>query len=903
MSKWHTLKVEEVLSELKADEGGLSSKEAKLRLKKFGLNDIEKKRRIDPIKIFFRQFKSFLILILIIAALISAILESLTDAYIIMGIILINAALGFTQEYKAEKAMEALKRLAAPKSKVIRNGKEVEISSKKIVPGDIILLESGDRIPADARLIKAMSLKVDESILTGESVPVTKDTKPLTDETLAERKNMVFLGTTVSYGKSLAVVVDTGMQTEMGKIAKMIQKDETNPTPLQRRLNDFGKWMGLVVVIMCLITFLFGILRGLEIFQMFLTSIALAVSAVPEGLPAIVTATLAFGMRRMAKRNALVRKLTAIETLGCTTVICADKTGTMTTNEMTARKLYCDGKMIDISKVGFEPKGELVSDGMKNPKEDMHVRLLLRIGLLCNDARLEYEEEKWKIIGDPTEGALVVAAAKADMWKDKIKKEYPTIAEFPFSSERKRMTTIHKTVEGNFAYVKGAPETILELCKYTYKNKQVQKLEKGEEEKILINIHRLASEGFRVIGFAYKKVEKIESTPENVENNLIFVGLAAMIDPPREEVKDSIKVCKQAGIKVIMITGDHELTAMAVARELEIIENDSENVLTGSELEKLDDEELVEFVEKIKVYARVSPEHKVRILNALKRNGHIVAMTGDGVNDAPAIKDADIGVSMGVKGSDVTKEASDIILLDDNFATIVEAVEEGRGIYDNIKKSIRFLLSANFDEIFVIMLAVLTGLPLPFLPIHILWINLITDGLPALSLTVDPKDQEIMRKKPRDTKEHILSNNMIIYVMAAGALACLVTIAAFTWELTGSNLMTFGPQYVLDKARTLAFTTAIMFEMFFVFNCRSERHSIVEYNPFSNRYLVVAVVLSILMQAMIIYVPFFQPLFRTVPLTLTDWVKVVLLGSLALALSPKFFLGSNQDKSEEQNIK
>jgi len=902
MNKWHTLKIEDILSKLKTGEQGLSKTEAKLRLKKFGLNKLTEKRRIEPIKIFFRQFKSFLILILIIAAIISAILVSLTDAYIIIAIVLVNAVLGFTQEYKAEKTMEALKKLAAPKAKVIRDGKQIEISAKKIVPGDIIHLEQGDKIPADARLIKVTSLRIDESTLTGESTPITKDVRALKDVPLAERKNMVFLGTIVSYGKALAVVVNTGMKTEMGKIAKMIQTEETEVTPLQKRLNDFGKWMGIVVIVMSLITFLFGVLRGMNIFGMFLTSIALAVSAVPEGLPAIVTATLAFGMRRMAKYNALVRKLAAVETLGCTTVIAADKTGTMTTNEMTVRKLYCNDKIVNITKVGFEPKGEFICNGIINPKRDEHVKLLLRIGLLCNDAVLEYEEGSWNVLGDPTEGALLVVAAKADMWKDNTKNNYPTIAEFPFSSERKRMTTIHQTPHMTFAYVKGAPETILSLCNSVYKNKQVKKLDKNGRKRISDTIRKMASDGLRVIAFAYRKIEKIEFTPENVEKNLTFVGLAGMIDPPREEVKGSIELCKQAGIKVVMITGDHKLTAIAVARELEIIEDDSETVLTGSELEKLTDDELKEIVEKVKVYARVSPEHKVRILDALKQNGHVVAMTGDGVNDAPALKDAHIGVAMGVKGTDVAKEASDVILLDDNFATIVKAVEEGRGIYDNIRKSIRLLLSANFDEMFVIMLAILSGLPLPFLPIHILWINLITDGLPALSLSIDPKDPDIMKRKPRKSKEHILSN-MIVFIIVAGAIGCLVTIVVFTSECTGGfvyRCVEQSPSYV--KAVTMAFTTVIMFELFFVFNCRSERHSIVEYNPFSNRYLVAAVALSILMQLIVIYVPFFQSLFGTVPLNLTDWFKIILFGSLALVISPRFFLGLNQDKLEKNKI-
>ncbi|HKZ45565.1 MAG TPA: HAD-IC family P-type ATPase, partial [archaeon] len=757
MEKWHTLRVEDVFSKLETSEIGLNRIDAKLRLEEYGPNTLTERRRIEPIKIFLRQFKSFLIIILIVAAAISAFFRSITESYIIISIVLINAVLGFAQEYKAEKAMEALKKMASPTSKVIRSGKQIEIPSRKLVPGDVIHLEEGDKVPADARLFKISSLKVDESSLTGESMPITKETRILRDAPLAERKNMVFLGTTVSYGNAYAVVANTGMQTEMGKIAKMIQVEEVEVTPLQKRLDQFGIWMGILVIILSCITFMLGVARKGDLLTMFMTSVVLAVSAVPEGLPAIVTATLALGMRKMTKFNAFVRKLSAVETLGCTTVICADKTGTMTTNEMTVRKIYCDDKTISISKIGFEPMGEFTSDEIANPKEDEHVRLLLKIGLLCNDARLEYVDDRWQVSGDPTEGALVVAAAKANMWMEKIKNDYSTIAELPFSSERKMMTTVHQSKNGIFAYSKGAPETILEFCKHTYKDKKVKALREEEKEKILSATHKMASEGLRVIAFAFKEMEKAEFTPEKVEENLIFAGLAGIIDPPREEVKESIRICKEAGINVVMITGDHKQTATSIARELGIIQDEYETVLTGNELNELTEEKLEKIVENVKVYARVSPEHKVKILNALKKNGHVVAMTGDGVNDAPALKNAHIGVAMGVKGTDVAKEASDIVLLDDNFSTIVKTVEEGRGIYDNIKKTVRFLLSINFDEMFVVVLAMLMYLPLPFLPIHILWINLVSDSLPALSLSIDTKEKEIMKRKPRNPKEHILS--------------------------------------------------------------------------------------------------------------------------------------------------
>jgi len=891
MKKWHTLKFEDILEELKTSEKGLNENEAKVRLKKFGQNKFLERRRIEPIKIFLSQFKSYLIIILLAATIISAVIGEITDAAIILAILIINATLGFTQEFKAEKAMEALKKLAAPKARVIREGKQEGILAEKLVPGDIILLESGDKVPADARLIEVMTLKVDESPLTGESIPISKNIRILKDVTVADRKNMVFLGTTVSYGRARAVVTNTGMETEMGKIAKMIQvKEEMEVTPLQTKLNEFGKWMGTVVLIAAAMTFLIGILRGEKIFGMFFTAIALAVSAVPEGLPAIVTATLALGMRRLAKSNALIRKLSAVETLGCATVIAADKTGTMTTNEMTVRKLFCNDKFVNITKVGFEPRGEFICDGVINPKEDEHVKLLLRISLLCNNGELEYKEGKWGITGDPTECALLVAAAKADMWKDKVKNYYHRIAEFPFSSERKRMTTIHNTSEGIFAYVKGAPETILDICDNIYKNKGEKKLTKKERERILNITQKMASDGLRVIAVAYKKITRKVFTPEIVERDLIFVGLAGMIDPPREEVKKAIEVCKQAGIKVIMLTGDHKQTALAIARELELIEVDSEEALTGIELEKLTDEELEERVEKIKVYARVSPEHKVRVLKALKKKGHIVAMTGDGVNDAPALKKADIGVSMGIKGTDVAKEASDMVLTDDNFATIVKAVEEGRGIYDNIRKFIRFLLCANFDEIVEISIPILlfirdpvTGaIALPFLPIHILWINLITDGLPALALSVDPKDPDAMKKPPRDPKRGILSG-MLLFIIVAAILDSISSLSLFVLELqaTGSIL----------KARTMAVTAAIMFELFFVFNCRSEKRSLFRTNPLSNKKLVIAVIISILLQMAIIYIPALQNMFGMVALDIMDWVKIVLFSSIGLFIFPEIFMG------------
>jgi Ca2+-transporting ATPase len=872
MEKWHTKKLEEVFKELKTSENGLNEKEAKERLKKFGKNELVTRRKISALRIFLRQFSNFLVLMLLIAGVISLLIAKITDASVIFVFLFVITTVGFVQEYRAEKAMEALKKLAAPKATVIREGKRAEIPASELVPGDIILLEEGDRVPADARLIEAMNLKVDESSLTGESIPVTKDAKFLKDVELAERRNMVFLGTIVSYGRAKAVVVSTGMQTEIGNIAKLIQIEEREITPLQIQLNRFGKWLGAIALSLCVIAFVIGWVRGIEKFEMFLTAVALAVSAVPQGLPIVITVTLALGMHRMAKHNALVRRLVAVETLGCATVIAADKTGTMTTNEMTVRKIFCGNKMINVSGAGFEPKGEFSS-------LDEDVKLLLKIGLLCNNANLEFKEGKWNVFGDPTEGALVVAAAKANLWKEKIEVSYPRIAEFPFSSERKMMTTIHKTSNKIFAFVKGAPETILELCSSVKENGKIRKITEEDKKKILDVLHQMTANGLRTLGFAYKEMEKEIFIPSYVEKNLIFVGLAGMIDPPRPEVRNAIELCKQAGIKVIMLTGDHKLTAIAVAKDLGLLE--SSEVLTGSELDKMSDEELEKRIENISVFARVSPSHKLRIVKALQKKGHVVAVTGDGVNDAPALKKADIGVAMGIKGTDVAKEASEMVLMDDNFATITKAVEEGRGIYDNIRKFVRYALSVNFSEIFFVSIAVFAGLPLPLLPLQILWINLLTDGAPSLSLSVDPKDPEIMKRKPRE-KKHTILHKMVLFIIAAGCLALLTEMGVFVWELFKGS--------TIEKARTMAFTTAIMFELFFVFNCRSEKLSVFKLSPFSNKWLVFAVIITFLLQAMVIYVPFFNSVFGTVPIGLTDWLIIILLCSSGLLLSPSIFL-------------
>jgi len=886
--KWHTKDTDDILKKLSTSIQGLDEKEAELRLKKYGFNEFIEKRRITPLLIFLRQFKSFLIIILLVATLISILIGRVIDATVIFALVLINAILGFVQEYRAEKSMQTLKGLVVPKAKVIRDGQEKEILARKLVPGDIILLEEGDRIPADARLLETLDLKVDESSLTGESTPVTKRETVLNDVQLAERTNMTFMSTLVVYGRAKAVVVSTGMQTEIGEIAGMIQVGERE-TPLQLKLVEFSKWLALVTLAIAGIVFALGFFRGQNIFDMFLTSIALAVSAVPEGLPVIVTITLAIGVQRMAKEKAIIRKLSAVETLGSTTVICSDKTGTMTTNEMTVRKIYINDRIIEVTGVGFEPYGKFLFEGKDvNLEKEDEFKLLLRISSLCNDAVLSKDGD-WHVIGDPTEGALIVLASKAGMWQEEMKKEYSRIAELPFSSERKMMTTIHSTSKETMAYLKGAPETILGKCSHILKNSKTIVLTKKERDEILNELNRMGDEGLRTLALAYKKLPDKDFGQNVVEKDLIFIGFVGMIDPPRNETKNAIELCKQAGIKVVMITGDHKNTAVAVAKEISLLE-EGKKILTGEELDNLDDIDLNEIIEDVSVFARVSPRHKVRIVSALKQKGHVVAVTGDGVNDAPALKDAHIGVAMGIKGTDVAKEASEMVLADDNFATIISAVEEGRGIYDNIRKFIRYILSVNFSEIFFIGITTLARLPLPLLPIQILWINLLTDGLPALALTVDPKDPDTMKKKPRNPKEGVL-HGMKLFILAASSLALLTELGIFVWTCTGgfTYTCTSGTSSYL-KAMTMAFTTAIMFELFFVFNCRSETKSVFRMNLLTNKRLILGVLITALLHLMILYVPFFNPYFGTIPLSINDWLIIVLLASSGLLISPRKFL-------------
>ena len=889
--EWHAMETEEFMRALKASEKGLSEEEAQRRLQEFGPNELVERKGITPFQIFLGQFKDVFVIMLLIAIAISVLIGEIIDASTIGAIVVLNSVVGFVQEYRSEKAMEAMKKLTAPRARVLRDRKEMLTPAREVVPGDIVLLEAGDRIPADSRLLEVVDLKTDEAVLTGESTPVGKTTEVLDEKTpVADRKNSLFMATHVTYGRGKAVVTSTGMNTQFGKIAEMVQSVEEVETPLKQKLAVFAKKLGMIIIGVCVVIFalelyeifVLGASTGAEaignILDAFETAVALAVSAVPEGLPAVVTVSLALGARELAKRNAVIRKLASAETLGATTVICSDKTGTLTKGEMTVRKVYVDGKMVDVTGVGYQPMGEFLKKGIRiEPKENEDLSLLLRAGLLCTNANYDGKS----VIGDTTEGALIVAAAKAGMTKKDIESHYPRVHEVPFTSERKRMTTVHKTPEGKLvAYVKGAPEIILERSTQIVKDGKAEKLGAKERKTTLETNENMASDALRVLGVAYKKLS--DNTPPNidedfVENGLVFVGLMGMIDPPREEAKEANQKCQQAGIKTVMITGDHKLTAVAIAKELGMLK--SEMVLTGSELDNITDEDFEKMAEDVTVYARVSPEHKLRIVRALKKRGHIVAMTGDGVNDAPALKQSDIGVAMGITGTDVTREAADMVLADDNFATIVTAVEGGRAIYDNIRKFSFFLLRSNFDELLVIGAFALLGLELPLTAGMILWINLVTDGGPALALSMDPPAEDLMKRSPRNPNEGILH----------GRIASIL--ATFVTQCLGTGVLFYLAYYVwgrpLGEAQAMAFVQATLQELIIVWNCRSEKHNAFKVGFTSNKFLLIAVVFSVLLTVLIPY----TGLFGTAPLDPLDWAMVLPISLSGFLILPEVFYG------------
>jgi len=841
-----------VLRELKTSpERGLSSEDAKQRLAQHGPNAIEEAHHVSLFRIFLEQFASPIVWILLVALGISAFVKEWADAAVIGAIVVLNAILGTVQEYRAEEAIEALRKMTSLKARVLRDGKVQEIAAAELVPGDIVLLETGDKVPADARIVEIMNLATQEAALTGESTPVHKTADVLHDHAaIADQHNMAFSGTIVTNGHARAVVVGTGMSTEMGKIARLIKETEHEPTPLQKKLSSLSKLLGIIVVLIAIVIFTAGVVYGLPAFEMFLAAVALAVAAIPEGLPAVVTVALAVGVQRMAKRNALVRKLPSVETLGACTVICSDKTGTLTHNQMTVKHVYANQQSIAVSGAGYAPEGKF----MKDPKD---FDMLLKIGALNNNAQLAQEGKDWKVIGDPTEGALLVSARKAGIDTGELNKKAPRIKEIEFTSERKLMTTVHKFGGKLLVCTKGAPEVLVKLCTKQLVHGKLARFSHADANNVLAMGEAYACKALRVLAFAYKEIAP--GGKGKLEDDLVFAGLQAMIDPPRHEVKEAIQKCRTAGIKVVMITGDHLSTAKAIAKELGI----EGKAITGVELDHLTD--LDAQVENIGVYARVNPAHKIHIVEAFQKRKHVVAMTGDGVNDAPALKKADLGIAMGIAGTDVAKEASAMVLADDNFASIVKAVEEGRVIFDNIKKFVNYLLSGNTGEVLTLFVSIILGIPLPLTALMILWVNLVTDGTPALALGVDPPDPDIMKRPPRKMEENIVNRQRGTLIGIVGILVMLNTLFVFDY---------FDPDTQLAKAQTAAFTALVLSQLFNAFNQRSESRSLFAVGPFRNKWLLLAVGLSVALQAAVMYVPFLRELFGTVALSFKDWLVV-----------------------------
>lgn len=896
--RWYALTRHEVVERLQSDDKrGLTEKEVKERVRRFGLNELVRAPKEPPWKLFLNQFRDFMVLVLLAATAISGLLGEYADAITIAIIVMLNAILGFIQEYRAERSMEALQRLAAPEARVLRGALERKIPAAGLVPGDIVFLEEGDKVPADLRLLQISNLEVEESALTGESKPAGKRevVLPGQDLPLGDTCNMAYMGTVVTRGRGRGIVVQTGMSTEMGQIAGMIQETGREETPLQRRLAYLGKWLVAFCLAICAVVVVVGIARGEEAYQMFLAGVSLAVAAIPEGLPAIVTVSLAIGVQRMIRRNAIIRKLPAVETLGCATVICSDKTGTLTQNEMTVRKVVVGKYTIDVTGEGYDPKGDFAGEV---DRQGRHFTLLMKAAALCNNAVLERSGisvagffrgvarglpsgREWSIMGDPTEGALLVMAAKAGFWRERLEMKETRVAELPFNSERKRMTVVYRQPSGAAtAYVKGAPDVILDICTHVYKGGLAVPLSEQERERIIAENSSLASQALRVLAYAYRELPSgIERTiDESIEDRLVFLGLAGMIDPPRASAIKAVQTCRKAGIKTVMITGDHQLTAKGVADDLGILSR-GDKIISGRDLDRMSGKEFQKHVSHTSVYARVSPGHKLRIVQALKEAGHVVAMTGDGVNDAPAVKKADIGIAMGITGTDVTKEASAMVLTDDNFSSIVAAVEEGRGIYDNIRKFIRYLLSCNVGEVLTMLLAVLAGLPLPLMPIQILWMNLVTDGLPAMALGVDPHDRDIMTRPPRRPWESIFAHGMAWRIISSGTVIGLGTLLAFRIGLsTGDAAL----------ARTMAFNTLVFFQLIFVFTCRSEFHTILEVGVLTNPYLIGAVLISATLQLAVNYAPFLQSIFHVVPLKGIHWIYILTISATPTVFSTLF---------------
>lgn len=863
-NNFYNLSIHEIEKQFETNsDAALSNEEARRRFIRDGANEFEKKKPKSLPAKFLEQFKSFMIFVLLVAAIISGVVgymngEGFTDAVIILVIVVLNACIGTAQEVKAEKSLEALEKMSAPYSKVIRSGQVETIPSREIVKGDVVVIETGDLIPADLRLTEAVNLKIEEAALTGESVPETKHTGVIEGElALGDRENMAYSSTLVSYGRGKGIVVATGMSTEVGKIAGMIQSVPETKTPMQVRIDQLGKFLGIAALVICLVIFLVGILQGRELLSMFMTAVSLAAAAIPEGLPAVSTIVLAVGVQRLAKRNAIVRHLPSVETLGSTNVICSDKTGTLTQNKMTIVNLYTDHQLSEIS-------GTLHADQVR----------LLTSSILANDAKLSREGGRWSTTGDPTETAFVDAGLRWGLNKNDIEKQHERVAEIPFDSERKMMTTVNRDGQHFFVHTKGGVDELLSCSRFILLDGEIKELTEQEKEKVRKANVRMAEKAMRVLGVAYKEIKEVPSdvNPGSLENELIFTGMVGMIDPPRDEVRDAVRKCREAGIKPVMITGDHLVTAVAIAESLDIKE-ENEIAMTGQELEKMTDADLQEKVDDTSVYARVSPEHKVRIVRAFREEGAVVAMTGDGVNDAPALKLADIGLAMGITGTDVAKEAADVVLADDNFATIVSAVEEGRRIYDNVLKAIQFMLSTNIGEILVIFVAIVANWPAPLLPIQILWINLVTDSLPALALSVDPADPDVMRRKPVDSKEGIMNKSFLIRIFLQGAMIGGLSLVAFL----------IGLQTSVAVGQTMTFAVLALSQVAHVMNVRSARHSAFR-NMFKNKMLLGALAIVLFLMIIVLEVPQLHDIFRLAPLTRMQWIWIVILSVAPLPI-------------------
>ena len=901
---------QETLRELETTEKGLAQEEAQRRIIQYGPNELKKEKGASPLKMFLKQFTDILMLILLIAVGLSIFSYFITretselyDALVIIAIVIATAVLGFSEEFRSEKAVEALKKMTAPTAIVLRNGSEVKIPTSQIVPGDIMLLFTGDKIPADGRLIEAINLKIDEAALTGESAPVNKNTDMFPEKApFNDLRNMAYTGTIVVYGRGKAVAIATGMSTEFGKIAKMVQTAPQEKTPLEERTASIGKWIGILAVAICLGVAGIGIAENRPWLDMILWGVSLAVAAVPEALPAIVTGALAVGMYRMAKVNTVVKRLPAVETLGSTSVICSDKTGTMTKGEMTVQRLYFNGQAVKVTGIGYEPEGDFIRENSKieSPAESLHT--ILSAAALCNDAKIEKDTqtEKWIIKGDPTEGALIVTAAKAGLWKEELEQQHPRINEIPFSSERKLMTTLHMSPDNRkLAYMKGAPEIVMNRCAKIFAEGKIRKITDRDRSEILKVNEAMAKQALRNLGFAYRELpQTMVEFDENIENDFTFLGLMGMIDPPREEVKEAIFICKRAGINVVMVTGDHKLTATAVAKELNLLSENDEagKVLTGEELETMSDDDLTNRVEQVVIYARVSPEHKMRIVKAWKAKNRIVAMTGDGVNDAPALKMADIGVAMGITGTEVSKEAADMIITDDNFASIVKAAKEGREIYDNIKKYLTYLLRCNIMEILVMFIAVIS---VPFLArvfspgsvaadissatialtaTQLLWVNLTTDGLPAIALGVDPGDPDIMERKPRDPKESVFTRDVKVYLVVVPVMMTVLLLFGYFYYQPWRGVV--NGRDMLVEARTQLLTAMVLMELANAISARSLKYPVFKVGLFKNKYLWYAVLSSLALQLFVLYTPGAQSLFGVSSPEPIDWAFAILFTSI-----------------------